>query len=98
VAVDGSGNVIVTGYTGVGGGYYDYATIKYSPSIPLVIQKMNNQMVLSWTNAAFGWTNLDFRLQSAPAITGTFTNLAAATSPYTNPISGAQQFFRLISN
>jgi hypothetical protein len=27
-----------------------------------------------------------------------FTNLPGATSPYTNPISGAQQFFRLISN
>jgi hypothetical protein len=35
-------------------------------------------------------------LQSAPAVTGTFTNIPGATnSPYTNPITAAQQFFRL---
>jgi len=33
-----------------------------------------------------------------PAITGTFTNLLGATSPYTNPIAGGQQFFRLTAN
>ncbi len=33
-----------------------------------------------------------------PDITGTFTNVTGTTSPYTNPISGAQQFFRVISN
>jgi len=37
-------------------------------------------------------------LQSAPAITGTFTSLPAATSPYTNPFTALQQFFRLISD
>jgi hypothetical protein len=34
-------------------------------------------------------------LQSAPAVTGTFTNIPDATSPYTNPLSARQQFFRL---
>lgn len=43
----------------------------------------SNQLVLSWTNA-------NFTLQSAPAITGTFTNLPAATSPYTNALTGPQ--------
>jgi hypothetical protein len=47
--------------------------------------------MLNWTNAAFG-------LQSAPAISGTFTKLPGATSPYTNAITGGQRFFRLISN
>jgi hypothetical protein len=51
---------------------------------------MSNQVVLTWTNAAFS-------LQSAPAITGTFTDISGATSPYTNPVSGVQQYFRLIS-
>jgi hypothetical protein len=47
--------------------------------------------VLSWTNAGFN-------LQTAPVITGPFTNLPAATSPYTNPLTAPQQFFRLIGN
>jgi len=53
--------------------------------------RQSNQLVLSWTTAGFS-------LQSVLAITGTFTNLPAATSPYTNPITAPQQFFRLISN
>jgi hypothetical protein len=32
----------------------------------------------------------------APAITGTFTNVAGASSPYTKAISGGQRFFRLV--
>jgi hypothetical protein len=37
-------------------------------------------------------------LQSAPVISGTFTNLPGATSPYTNAITGSQQYFRLKSD
>ena len=59
--------------------------------ISLSFQTLSNQLVLSWTNAALG-------LQSAPVISGTFTNVPGATSPYTNPITGDQQYFRLISN
>ena len=36
--------------------------------------------------------------ESAPAITAMFTNIPGATSPYTNPITGSQQYFRLVSN
>jgi formylglycine-generating enzyme required for sulfatase activity len=56
--------------------------------IPLDYQRMGNQIVLSWTNAAFS-------LQAAPSVHGTFTNLPGATSPYTNALSGAQACFRL---
>jgi len=37
-------------------------------------------------------------LPNVEAITGTFTNIPGATSPYTNSTMGMQQFFRLISN
>lgn len=95
VAVDSSGNVIVTGYSWGGStSAFDFVTIKYSAFLPLAyldLQDLNHQLVLTWTNAAFD-------LESAPAITGNFTNIPNATSPYTNPIIGPQQFFRLISN
>jgi hypothetical protein len=33
-------------------------------------------------------------LQSAPSVTGPFTDVLNATPPYTTPIIGNQQFFR----
>ena len=57
--------------------------------IPLNIQGVQNSAVLSWTNSAFS-------LQSATAVKGPFVTITNATSPYTNAISGAQQYFRLI--
>jgi hypothetical protein len=95
IAVDRAGNVFVTGYSDGSDGYSYYTTIKYSSSIRppahLDFQKLNNQLVLSWTNAGF-------TLQSAPALSGPFTNLPAATSPHTNSLTAPQQFFRLIAN
>src|ERR1035441_5170126 len=42
VAVDGSNNVIVTGYSEGGGGNYDYVTIKYSMvGVPLWTNRYN---------------------------------------------------------
>jgi hypothetical protein len=94
IGTDTAGAVFVTGVVPDADRYYDYATFKYSAALPSArvgFQNINNQLVLTWTNAAF-------LLQSAPTVTGTFTNVLGTTSPYTNPISGAQQFFRLISN
>ena len=92
IAVDLAGNVIVTGYYDDGAGSSYSTTIKYSSSLPppvqLDFQKLNNALVLSWTNAGSN-------LQAARAVTGPFTNLPGATSPYTNPLTAPQQFFRL---
>jgi len=90
IAVDSSGNLFVTGRSW-NGTNHDYVTIKYSSSIApprLDFQLLNDELVLSWTNAGFS-------LQSAPVITGTFTNIPAARSPHTNGLTGPQQFFRL---
>lgn len=59
----------------------------------ITILSLGSKVVLKWPTNAAGFT-----LQSAPASTGTFTNIPGATSPYTNPISGSQKYFRLISN
>jgi len=95
MTVDRGGNVFVTGYAPLSSGATNsYVTIKYSSSIPLPhldFQKLNNELVLSWTNAGFN-------LQTAPTVTGPFTNILGATSPYTNVTTSAQQFFRLIGN
>ena len=94
VAVDGSGNVFVTGYSWSGSSY-EFATIKYSLvtllPIPLNHQVIGNQLVLSWTNAAF-------RLQSGPAVHGDYADVPSAMSPYNTGFSGTQRYFRLRAN
>lgn len=89
IAADNFGNLFATG-----GSSGDFLTIKYSaimPSVHLDYQMLNSRLVLTWTNGGFS-------LQTAPASTGTFTNLPGATSPYTNSLTAAQQFFRLKKN
>ncbi len=70
LAVDANDNLFITGYWGVTGSGSDFLTIKYAAPPPpsLNIQHLANSVVLSWTDEAFG-------LQSAPAISGTFTNV-----------------------
>ena len=70
-----------------------FVVIKYSSSVRAVLsaQKLNDNLVLTWTNAGFN-------LQGASAPMGDFTNILSATSPYTNSVHGSQCFFRLIAN
>lgn len=68
------------------------ATVVVPPNpIPLNIQRHGSTVILTWTNSAFG-------LQSAPTPVSVFTNIPGASSPYTNTISGAAQYFRLMAN
>jgi uncharacterized repeat protein (TIGR03803 family) len=59
--------------------------------IPLNIKSIGNAVVL-------GWSNPVFLLQSAPLVSGIYTNVPGATSPYTNAINGTTEFFRLQAN
>jgi len=52
----------------------------------LSITTTGNSIVVSWPVGA---------LQSALSVTGPYTNVGGATSPYTNSISGSQKFFRV---
>jgi hypothetical protein len=63
--------------------------------INLNIQLNGKNAVLSWNDPA-----AVFSLQAAPNVTGVYTNIPGATSPYTNTntITGTQQFFRLMAN
>lgn len=57
---------------------------------PLVLTatRQGNQLILSWSDARAV-------LQSAPAVTGPYTDVPGASSPYTVPLTGSQQYFRL---
>jgi len=56
--------------------------------IPLTAERQGDAIILSWANPSFA-------LQAAPTPTGAFTNIPAATSPYTNSLAGPAMFFRL---
>jgi hypothetical protein len=57
--------------------------------IPLTIAKSGSDVTLTWANPAF-------TLQAAPTVTGTYTNVPGATSPYTVPATGSERYFRLV--
>src|ERR1051326_1700099 len=87
-----SGNMLY-GTTTYGGSAVDgtvfVLSLASSPGIPLSIQSLRNKLVLSWSDSTF-------LLQASPAIGGIYTNVAGAQSPYTNSVTGLQQFFRLV--
>jgi hypothetical protein len=78
------------GAMGAGGFSYQRTTPHAVSPIPLQITRGPNQVVLTWTNAAFN-------LQSATNITGPYITIPGATSPHTNSITNRQVFFRLIN-
>jgi uncharacterized repeat protein (TIGR03803 family) len=75
-------------FAGVLGG--DIFALSIGP-IPLNIQAAAGNVVLTWGNP-------DFSLQTAPTVSGVYTNIPGATSPYTNTFPVPQMFFRLRAN
>jgi uncharacterized repeat protein (TIGR03803 family) len=59
--------------------------------IPLNIKTINRAVVLNWSDPTF-------LLQASTLVTGVYTNVPNATSPYTNAFSEATKFFRLRAN
>jgi uncharacterized repeat protein (TIGR03803 family) len=91
-----SGNTLYGTTSDLYNGYGTVFSLSFRPQLTIVSSGPN--VLLSWPTNVAGFDYTGYTLQSAPAFTGTFTNLPAATSPYTNPIAGPQQFYRLISN
>ncbi len=71
---------------------YDFVTVKYrsSPSLGVALQ-----LELAGEDAVLRWTNAAFRLQSALAPFGSFTNIPGATSPYIHRMESSTAYFRL---
>ena len=61
--------------------------------IPLAVQLDGGSLVLSWSDPASA-----FSLQSAPMVTGVFTNIPSAAGSYTSSLTGTQRYFRLKAN
>jgi len=79
-----------------GGGAYGKGTmfklkLVGNPPLLQIARKSTNSGILTWTNAAF-------TLQSAATAAGVYTNVPGATSPYTNNVTGRQNFYRLVAN
>jgi uncharacterized repeat protein (TIGR03803 family) len=89
-----SGNALF-GTTSYGGssGNGTVFSLSFAPTLTIVYSETN--VILRWplNDAGFDFSN--FYLQSAPSLTGVFTNIPSAQSSYTNVIIGAAQFFRL---
>ncbi len=63
----------------------NYATAAAPVSLSII--RSGGNVVLTWPNGG--------TLQQAPTVTGTYSNIVGATSPYTNAIQGAQGYFRV---
>ena len=85
-----------TAFSGGSSGSGTVFSISFAPQLTIV--PSGADVVLSWPSKVAGFDYAGFILQSAPASTGTFTNIPGATSPYTNAITGSQKYFRLVSN
>jgi uncharacterized repeat protein (TIGR03803 family) len=57
--------------------------------IPLTIHLAGGNL------AVLSWREPGFVLQAAPTVTGTYTNVPGAVSPYTNTITASEEFFRM---
>lgn len=65
-----------------------FALVPGSAPVFLSIQQIGNSAILTWNEPGYS-------LQTAPLVTGIYTNVPDANSPYTNKETAGQQFFRL---
>ncbi len=72
--------------------FYNYALTPdqiqnhYVNATKLSVARSGNNVVLTWPTGT---------LQSAPLVSGPYTPVTGASSPFTSAISGAQQYYRV---
>jgi hypothetical protein len=95
VAVDGNGNVFVTGISDS-----DFATIKYISVPVLSVERDGQGGFFIYVNGA---PNVTYRLQRAPTLTGVWSDLATNTAPASGRIEfhdtfplPSQAFYRVV--
>jgi uncharacterized repeat protein (TIGR03803 family) len=81
-------NLFGTAYAGGNSGRGTLFSLILWPQLTIISSGTN--VILRWPTNVSG-----FILQSAPTSVGTITYIDKATNPFTNPVTGAQQFFRL---
>ena len=77
----------------------DYSNATDAASLVVVLEPIVLNIQLAGGNVVLSWNDPAslFSLQTASAATNVFTNVPGAGNPYTNPISGAQQYFQLVA-
>lgn len=68
--------------------------VAFADGLPLVCKKAALSIVRTGNNVTINWTPTDAVLQSASVVTGPYSDVVGATSPYTTTASAAQQYFR----
>ena len=77
------------------GAHQTFRSIRFGPIENTVVVQPLLSFTHAGTNVILSWSG-SFTLQSAPNVTGAYTNVPGATSPYTNSIgTEPQRFFRL---
>ncbi|HSY43449.1 MAG TPA: hypothetical protein VK811_06025, partial [Candidatus Acidoferrum sp.] len=84
-SVNSNGNVLLNDPNTAGSVPIYYQASGTAPTLSISLS--GNQAVLTWSGSDV--------LQSASVVTGPYTTIAGATSPYHYNLTGTQQFFRL---
>jgi hypothetical protein len=95
VVTDATGAITVTYVPNPGGNLTGEAPFNGVQVVGAVVPHTVMAIKFSGTKEVITWSPSTGTLQSATVVTGPYTAIPGATSPYTNTVSAAQQYFRV---